>query len=53
MQLKDDKGKTIQVKNEFMERKQSWGGTKTGTGDKARIMYETINGERFGLKLGK
>jgi len=52
MQLIDYKtGEKIEVTNEFFKRKMVWGGTKQGSGDKARIAYETINGEHFTLKL--
>lgn len=54
MQLIDpNTNKAIQVENEFFKRKQTWGGTKHGTGDKARIEYETINREHFSVKFGK
>lgn len=54
MQIIDpNTNKAFEVKNEFVQRKQTWGGTKEGTGDKARISYETINGEHFSLKFGK
>lgn len=52
MQLIDEKtGEKIQVKNQFFLKKQTWGGTKKGTGKNARIHYETINGEHFSLPL--
>lgn len=51
MQIIDpNTNKSIEVKNEFFKRKQVWGGTKQGTNEKARIEYETINGEHFSLK---
>lgn len=54
MQLIDpNTKKAVEVENEFFKKKQVWGGTKSGTGDKARIVYETINGEHFSLKLGR
>lgn len=46
-------GKPVEVKNEFMQKKVCWGGTKKGTGDKARIHYQTANGERFSVGYNK